>query len=64
MADLPVDRFDVDVTEEYVAFYRADGYLSVERITTDEEAERLRVIFDELFAPAIGWTFAPPSRTR
>ena len=34
--------FEVDVTDEQVAFFRENGYLAVDRITTDEEIEWLR----------------------
>jgi hypothetical protein len=51
MSELSIDEFEVDVTDDDVSFFRANGYFSIERITTDEEIERLRAIFDELFAP-------------
>jgi ectoine hydroxylase-related dioxygenase (phytanoyl-CoA dioxygenase family) len=41
--------FEVDVDDDQIAFYRENGYLAIERITTDEEIEWLRDRFDELF---------------
>ena len=52
MSDLAIDEFEVDVTDDDVAFFHANGYLSIERITTDEEVDQLRGVFDELFAPS------------
>jgi ectoine hydroxylase-related dioxygenase (phytanoyl-CoA dioxygenase family) len=42
----PAADFDVDVTDEHVAFFREHGYLAIERITTDEEVEWLRAAYD------------------
>lgn len=47
-------RLDVDVDDHDVAFFREEGYLTLGRITTDEEVEWLREIFDELFARRAG----------
>src|SRR5437763_13764244 len=41
-------------TVEEVEFFAENGYLRVERITTDEELEWLRVRYDELFAERRG----------
>ncbi len=41
--------FEVDIDDEQVAFFHENGYLAIERITTDEEIEWLRRRFDELF---------------
>ena len=42
--------FIVEPTVEQVAFFRENGFLRIERITTDEEVEWLGGIYDELFA--------------
>ncbi len=49
MRALPDRHYEVDVTDEMVAAYRNDGFTSIDRITTDEELEWLRDVFDELF---------------
>lgn len=46
--------FQVDVTEEQIAFFRENGFLSIERITTDEEIEWLKGIYDKLFNQRMG----------
>jgi ectoine hydroxylase-related dioxygenase (phytanoyl-CoA dioxygenase family) len=50
----PATDFRVDITNEQVAFFRENGYLSIERITTDEEVEYLRNVYDELFTQRMG----------
>lgn len=50
----PTTDFQVTLTEEQIAFYRENGFLSIERITTDEEVEWLRGIYDELFSKRMG----------
>ena len=40
--------FDVDISDADVAFFAANGFLSVPRITTDEELVWLRAVYDEL----------------
>ena len=42
----PASTLDVRPTDDDVAFFRENGYLVVERITTDEELEWLTKIFD------------------
>ena len=44
----------IRVNDEQVEFFCREGYLAVERITSDEEVERLRVAYDELFARRAG----------
>lgn len=44
----PTTDFDVDITATDVAFFRTNGFLSVARITTDEELAWLRNIYDQL----------------
>ena len=46
--------FHVDVTDEQVAFFQENGYLSIPRITTDEEIEWLKGIYDKLFTGRTG----------
>ena len=46
----PPTKFEVDVDDDQVAFFHEHGYLAIERITTDEEVEWLRAIFDEIFS--------------
>jgi len=41
----------VDITDEQVAFFATNGWLAVERITTDEEVAWIGEIFDQLFEP-------------
>ena len=38
--------FEVDATDEQVAFFRENGFLAVDRITTDEELEWLRAQYE------------------
>src|SRR5437588_9433064 len=46
--------FRPDLTAAQVAFFRENGFLSIERITTEAEIERLREIYDQLFAERFG----------
>ena len=50
----PKPTLQVDVTEEQVAFFRKNGFLSIERITSDDELESLRTTYDELFRRRAG----------
>ena len=45
----PAGELDVEITDDDVAFFRENGYFQVERITTDEEIDWLREVFDDLF---------------
>lgn len=45
----PTSTFNVIPTDEQVAFYRDNGYLVVERITTDAELEWLTKVFEAIF---------------
>lgn len=49
-----LDKSHVDLTDEQVAFFQQNGYLSIPRITTDEEIEWLKGIYDELFTERTG----------
>ena len=53
----PAKSFDAAPTPSDVKFFEANGYLVVERITTDEEIEWMRQIF-EYSAPGIALTAA------
>ena len=50
----PESDFEVAPTDEEVAFFRENGYLVVERITTDEEIDWLRPIFEAAFDESNG----------
>jgi ectoine hydroxylase-related dioxygenase (phytanoyl-CoA dioxygenase family) len=51
---LPKTELEVMLTDDQVAAFRRDGFTSIPRITTDEEVEWLREVFDELFAEKAG----------
>ena len=48
----PAVPFDVTPSPEEVAFFRDNGFLKVERLTSDEEVAWLRQIFEHIFDPA------------
>jgi hypothetical protein len=48
----PPAGFDVFPTADEIAFFNANGFLAVERLTTDEEIAWLRAIFEWIFDPA------------
>src|SRR5688572_9996432 len=48
---LPAVPFDVVPTPDDVAFYRGNGFLAVDRITSDEEIDWLSAIYELLFGP-------------
>jgi ectoine hydroxylase-related dioxygenase (phytanoyl-CoA dioxygenase family) len=50
----PATEFQVDLTDEQVRFFRENGFLRIERITTDEELEWIGGIYDRLFAERMG----------
>ena len=39
----------ITLTEEQIAFYHENGFLAIDSITTPEEVERLRGVYDRLF---------------
>ena len=47
-------NYRVGITEEQVAFFRENGFLSIQRITTDDELESLKTTYDELFRRRAG----------
>jgi Phytanoyl-CoA dioxygenase (PhyH) len=51
---LPSAILDVRLTDDQIAQFHADGYTSTTRITTDEELEWLRPVYDFLFAEKRG----------
>src|SRR4051794_2218502 len=51
---MPTVSFDVRLTDEQVDRFHRDGFTHVERITTDEELEWLRPLYDSLFAEKRG----------
>ncbi|MCK6472917.1 MAG: phytanoyl-CoA dioxygenase family protein [Planctomycetes bacterium] len=44
----------VTVTPEQIAFFRENGYLTVESITTPEEVRALQAVYDRIFAQRAG----------
>jgi ectoine hydroxylase-related dioxygenase (phytanoyl-CoA dioxygenase family) len=44
----------VTLTQDQIAFYHREGYLALDAITTQEEVEWLRVLYDQLFAERAG----------
>src|SRR5436190_18008220 len=48
----PPSTFDIAPTPDEVAFFQKNGFLVVERITTDEEIDWLSQIYDYIFDPA------------
>ena len=47
-------NYRVGITDEQVAFFRENGFLSIQRITTDDELESLKTTYDELFRRRAG----------
>jgi ectoine hydroxylase-related dioxygenase (phytanoyl-CoA dioxygenase family) len=47
----PASDFTVTPTSDEVAFFKENGFLAVERITTDEEIDWMRRIFEYIFDP-------------
>src|SRR5690242_1826007 len=45
---LPNKTLIVDIGDTDIAFYRDNGYLAVQRVTTDEELAWLRTVYDTL----------------
>lgn len=44
----------ISVSQEQIAFFEENGYLAIESITTPEEVEMLREVYDRLFASRAG----------
>ena len=45
---------NIDLTDKQKYFYRQNGFLSIPRITTDEEIDWLKTIYDKLFLDRTG----------
>lgn len=48
-------EIEIRASDEQVRFFRREGYLVIERITTDEEVERMRIAYDHIFAERASW---------
>lgn len=60
----PASTFEVTPSREEVAFFQENGFLVVERLTTDEEIAWLRQIFEHIFDPEqAGKAGAPVDRS-
>jgi ectoine hydroxylase-related dioxygenase (phytanoyl-CoA dioxygenase family) len=55
----PVADLEVELTDNDAAFFTENGFLHVERLTTDDEIEWLRGVFDDLFGGTDPTTVAP-----
>ena len=44
----------LSVNDEDIVFFRTNGYLVIEAITTSEEVKMLRTVYDSLFAVQAG----------
>lgn len=64
LQSLPVSTFEVEPTRAEVEFFNENGYLVVDRITTDEELEWLTELYEYIFDPAnSGLRGAPVDRS-
>jgi hypothetical protein len=57
---LPGTDFAVEPTQDEIAFFRENGFLVVERITTDEEIDWLTELYEQIFDPANAGTGGAP----
>ena len=48
---MPTASLEVEPSADDVEFYRENGFLAVERITTDEELEWLTELYEHIFDP-------------
>jgi ectoine hydroxylase-related dioxygenase (phytanoyl-CoA dioxygenase family) len=46
--------FVLELTDDQIAFFRENGYLTVDRITTDEEIEKLKGLYEEAINSSMG----------
>ena len=46
---IPPPSYQADITEEQTSFFRENGFLSIQRITTDYEVEWLKEVYNQLF---------------
>jgi hypothetical protein len=44
----------INLSPEQVAFFQENGYLSIPRLMSDDEIERIREIYDRLFEARVG----------
>lgn len=51
---MPRPHNQIDITEEETLFFRENGFLSIQRITTDAEVEWLKGIYNQLFDQRTG----------
>ena len=49
---LPATTFDIEPTREEIESFAENGFLSVERITTDEELDWLTELYEQIFDPS------------
>ena len=49
---LPTVQYEADIGESELNFFAENGYLALQRVTTDEELEWLREVYDQLLAMA------------
>ena len=49
MKPMPTEEFEVQISDEQVAFFKENGYLQLDRVTTDAEVEWLRDLYDQIF---------------
>jgi ectoine hydroxylase-related dioxygenase (phytanoyl-CoA dioxygenase family) len=47
-------RPSIELSTEQIEFYHREGYLVVDQISTPEELEKLRAIYDDLFSRKVG----------
>ena len=52
LSPVPTTTLEVTPTADEVEFFQENGYLVVERITTDEELEWLTELYEHIFDPA------------
>jgi len=55
----PDATFDVALTDDDVAAYRRDGFVAVDRLTTDDELEWLSRVVDEVLDGGSSFVFEP-----
>lgn len=50
------DELQIDIQDEQAQFFKEQGFFQIRRITTDEEIEDLRLLYDEILKQKIGYT--------
>jgi hypothetical protein len=56
-----VTTFELDATRAQAAAFQDDGFLRIDRITTDDEVARLRELYDLVMADATAWRLKYPA---